>query len=104
MKFAIGTGDTVRIYMESEDQGRVALQCQPGEHFWEVVDIPMPPVPIPDLRGTRNQLLTDSDWTQMPDSPFTAEQRAAWGVYRQALRDMIFDDPEQPPVWPEQPS
>ena len=39
------------------------------------------------LRAERNRLLAASDWTQMPDSPLTDEQRAAWAQYRQALRD-----------------
>lgn len=36
------------------------------------------------LRGTRNQLLKDSDWTQIADS--TADKQA-WATYRQELRD-----------------
>ena len=47
--------------------------------------------PSPDaeanMRAQRDRFLADSDWTQMPDSPLTAEQRQAWATYRQALRD-----------------
>lgn len=39
-------------------------------------------------RGIRNQLLIDSDWTQMPDSPLTDEAKALWATYRTALRDL----------------
>jgi len=39
------------------------------------------------MRQIRASLLAASDWTQMPDSPLTAEQRQAWADYRQALRD-----------------
>ena len=39
-------------------------------------------------RDTRNQLLSDSDWTQMPDSPLTDEAKALWVTYRTALRDL----------------
>jgi hypothetical protein len=39
-------------------------------------------------RETRNQLLSDSDWTQMPDSPLTDEAKALWVTYRTALRDI----------------
>jgi hypothetical protein len=39
-------------------------------------------------RATRNQLLSDSDWTQMPDSPLTDEAKALWVTYRTALRDI----------------
>lgn len=39
------------------------------------------------MRLHRDGCLTASDWTQMPDSPLTDEQRQAWATYRQALRD-----------------
>lgn len=56
-------------------------------------------------RQERNRLLIDSDWTQMPDSPLDAAQRALWAAYRQALRDV----PSQPGfpaniIWPIQPT
>lgn len=40
------------------------------------------------VRGPRNFHLAKSDWTQMPDSPLSAEKKAEWAAYRQALRDM----------------
>jgi len=39
-------------------------------------------------RDTRNQLLTESDWTQFNDSPLTDEAKALWAAYRTALRDI----------------
>jgi hypothetical protein len=36
----------------------------------------------------RNGLLAVSDWTQLPDVPLSAERKAEWAVYRQALRDI----------------
>ena len=39
-------------------------------------------------RNTRNQLLTESDWTQIPDSSLTDEAKALWVTYRTALRDL----------------
>jgi len=41
----------------------------------------------------RNNRLTASDWTQMPDSPLSDEKKAEWATYRQALRDL-------PQKWP----
>lgn len=41
------------------------------------------------VKALRNQLLAESDWTQIPDVPLTNKQD--WAVYRQALRDI----PEQ---------
>jgi hypothetical protein len=40
------------------------------------------------LRNQRDQLLTQSDWTQMADSPLSDEQKAAWAAYRQQLREL----------------
>ena len=36
------------------------------------------------MRALRNQLLAQSDWTQLSDAP---TDKAAWSTYRQALRD-----------------
>jgi len=53
------------------------------------------------MRHQRDRLLTASDWTQTADAPV---DRAAWAVYRQALRDApanwtpgpTWDAPEPP--------
>ena len=42
---------------------------------------------LADMITERNKQLTASDWTQMPDSPITDEQKQSWRTYRQALRD-----------------
>lgn len=42
-------------------------------------------------RVTRNQLLADSDWTQMNDSPLSNEDKTAWAVYRSELRNLTDD-------------
>ena len=63
---------------------------------------------IPGLiRQQRIGLLASSDWTQAADSPLSAEKKAEWAAYRQALRDLpdeqgsvnSIDDV----VWPTQP-
>ena len=56
------------------------------------------------LRGNRNTLLAETDWTQAFDSPLTDEVKAEWTVYREALRDLPAntDDPADP-TWPEAP-
>jgi hypothetical protein len=37
------------------------------------------------VRNQRNHLLSESDWTQLSDTPVTATE---WTTYRQALRDV----------------
>jgi len=39
-------------------------------------------------REYRNQLLSSTDWTELPDAPLTDAQKATYGAYRQALRDL----------------
>jgi hypothetical protein len=55
-----------------------------------------------DVRNKRNQLLQQSDWTQLSD--ISAETKALWEPYRQALRD-ITEQPGYPfsIVWPTPP-
>lgn len=36
----------------------------------------------------RGQRLRATDWTQMPDAPLAALEKAAYQTYRQALRDL----------------
>lgn len=40
-------------------------------------------------RGFRNEWLNRCDWTVGNDSPLSDEQKAAWAIYRQELRDMM---------------
>ena len=52
----------------------------------------------------RQKLLSESDWTILPDAPFTKEQKDEWKIYRQALRDITEQEgfPENV-VFPEAP-
>lgn len=47
-------------------------------------------------RRRRDQLLAASDWTQLPDSPLSEDDRAEWAIYRQALRDLDMDGTSWP--------
>ena len=40
------------------------------------------------LRRKRDQLLYESDWTQLGDAPLTDSKKQEWVTYRQALRDV----------------
>jgi hypothetical protein len=54
---------------------------------WQVLQLPEDQATV-NVRAKRNQLLADSDWTQLADSPVDKD---AWAVYREALRTL----PEQ---------
>ncbi len=47
------------------------------------------------MLSERHNLLVDSDWTQLPDSPLTDTDKQAWAIYRQQLRDLPAN-----PNWP----
>jgi hypothetical protein len=42
-----------------------------------------------DVRAKRNQLLIETDWTQVNDVPV---DKAAWAAYRQSLRDISLQE------------
>ena len=56
------------------------------------------------VRGDRDVRLRMSDWTQLPDSPLSEEQRQEYVVYRQLLRE-ITAQPGFPwdIIWPSAP-
>lgn len=56
------------------------------------------------VKTRRNEMLTATDWTQMPDVPLTPEKKTAVNEYRQALRDITtkFLNPDEV-VWPTNP-
>lgn len=41
-----------------------------------------------NARYDRDEKLSESDWTQMPDSPLDSTIKASWATYRTALRDV----------------
>jgi hypothetical protein len=67
---------------------------------------PLPPASATwdQIRATRNSLLADCDWTQLPDVNLSTELKGSWASYRQQLRDITeqFDDPGEV-VWPTPP-
>jgi len=55
------------------------------------------------VRADRNQRLASCDWTQLPDSPLSVDQKAQWASYRQALRDVTQQSDPFAIVWPTAP-
>ena len=103
MKYDQETGESLGLYnIDSDDQTIPSPSIELSYDEWQtaihnrckVVDGVLTVVGISNeeimesLRLKRNLLLKESDWTQFPDSPLTAEKRAEWSLYRQALRDL----------------
>ena len=53
------------------------------------------------IRETRNELLTECDWTQLSDIP--TETKAIWSEYRQSLRDITSQTNPFSITWPVKP-
>ena len=53
------------------------------------------------IRDQRDVKISETDWTQMPDSPLYNNQ--AWLDYRQALRDVTEVETPDDVVWPTKP-
>jgi hypothetical protein len=56
-----------------------------------------------NIRSQRNSLLSESDWTQLPDSPLSSEKKTEWSVYRQELRDVTSQSDPNNIIWPVKP-
>ena len=54
-----------------------------------------------NLRRRRNQLLTESDWTQSRDVLLSNDEE--WKIYRQLLRDLPKNTDPMNPEWPTKP-
>ena len=72
-----------------EGQGIIEGNYQANEHI--VVDgeaVARTDNILDILRLKRDALLTESDWTQVNDSPLSDIKKAEWATYRQELRDL----------------
>jgi hypothetical protein len=56
-----------------------------------------------EIRQQRNQLLSESDWTQFQDSPITGSQLTLWQTYRQELRNITSQSNPFEIIWPIKP-
>lgn len=56
-----------------------------------------------EIREQRNQLLSESDWTQFQDSPITGSQLTDWQTYRQELRNITSQSNPFEIIWPIKP-
>lgn len=56
-----------------------------------------------NVRNERNRYLEECDWTQLPDTPLTEEQKTQWQLYRQQLRDITTQQDPYNIIWPTKP-
>jgi hypothetical protein len=53
-----------------------------------------------NIRKVRNNLLAQSDWTQLSDVALTEDQKSDWKKYRQELRDLPENCDPKNPIYP----
>lgn len=72
------------------EDGQLVLKPRQYKISWEMI------------KRKRNKILSECDYTQMPDWP---GNKTTWATYRQALRDITtsFSDPNEV-VWPKAPN
>jgi hypothetical protein len=85
---------------KQEEYSEVAAWCnENGQYtieddrtYYKVVALPEPTPPSEDelkaqVRAVRDSYLQTTDYTQLPDAPFTSEQKAQYAEYREYLRN-----------------
>ena len=58
---------------------------------------------LDNLRIKRNALLSETDWTVLPDSPLSENKKVEYLVYRQTLRNMPQTQTYDTLIWPLRP-
>lgn len=105
---------TVHVTEDNMPEGFMNIGWNPLLHYWdgsEFYHVGTPPnryatyngtdwewdqqLLVNDVRAKRNALLSESDWTQVTDSPLSEEQKSAWKTYRQELRDFMDNLPTE---------
>ena len=72
-----------------DEQGIIEGDYQPNEY--KIIDgeaVVRTDNTLEILRNKRNELLRQSDWTQVNDSPLSDSKKQEWATYRQSLRDL----------------
>lgn len=70
------------------------LEWDEDKKEYIIIDLPRPSAEdlssqrLAEIRVRRTMLLRDSDWTVLPDSPLSEQEKNLWINYRQQLRDL----------------
>ena len=81
------TVDELWEHMGMKDKERKEIEKPSKEEYMELITPIYKARAIDIIRNKRNELLKESDWTQLPDVNISKEE---WATYRQALRDITI--------------
>lgn len=97
--------DVLEAYVKYALEDEAIMNTKAANESEVLALIETPTETAESIRIKRRPLLRQSDWTQGPDAPLTAEQKAAWATYRQALRDITTQSGfPLNVIWPTEPS
>jgi hypothetical protein len=85
-----GSYDDTKYYIE--EGNLVEIPAKPNDYHYFNYDtkqwVENTNKLISDIMIKRRNLLTASDWTQLPNGPLTEQRKLEWQTYRQQLRDI----------------
>lgn len=82
------TAERHRQMMDAQSDGLIIGAGEGGGPVAIERPAPTSEQAMAELRKQRNRLLVASDFSQFPDAPLSEDDRAAWRIYRQDLRDL----------------
>ena len=68
-------------------------------YIYQIVKIMTPE----EITERKLNILRDTDWTQLPDSPLDTDTKAKWATFRQAVRDINQNADLNSINWPSAP-
>lgn len=80
-------GVKLRLYWDEEVMGRKKPSEKELSDWTVEADTPKP-LTDRQAKDQRDKLLSESDWTQLADSPLSSAKQKEWKNYRKALRDL----------------
>lgn len=79
---------TINRKEEATNAAAILSLVKPIERSEDIFDVNDPTDRMAVLRAQRDNLLNESDWTVMPDSPLPEDLKKKWIRYRKDLRDL----------------
>lgn len=79
------------LILDEEDESLAERRLRTLENQCKIDEEERIKIQLQGIRLKRNEYLKETDWTQLPDSPFTSDQKHYYRKYRQYLRNLPRD-------------